>query len=72
MDCGIRKSLTLTEGTDAADLVVPKPLRLVWVFSETPKITGIRRTPRLSSSVRYLSALCIARVTDSLEPANIT
>lgn len=65
-------SLTPTEGADAADLELPKPLGLLWAFWEAPKITGIRRTPRFSSSVRYLSALCIARVMDAFEPASIT
>ena len=67
-----KAGLTPTEGADAAALLVPKPLGLVWSFWEAPNITGIRRTPRLSSSVRYLSALCMARVTDAFEPANIT
>lgn len=50
----------------------PKPFFSTLVLLPSPQMTGTNKTPRLTRSMRNLSALCKAEVTDSLFPAIIT
>ena len=64
--------LTPIEGREAGAFLVPKPFFSNIGSLLSPHITGTRSTPRLRSSVLYLSAFWIADETVSFFPANIT
>lgn len=61
------------EGRAAAALAgVPKPFFSTVVVFPSPQMTGTKRTPRRRSSVRNLSAFCMAKATVSFFPAKMT
>lgn len=73
--CIIRELLNLTpiEGREVAAFEgMPKPFFSICGALLSPQITGTKRTPRLRSSVRNLSAFLIAKETVSFVPAKIT
>ena len=73
MEAKVISSLTPKDGrASAAFDWRPKPFFSIFVSLPSPHMTGTNSTPRLRSSVRNLSALCKARDTVSLFPANIT
>lgn len=66
-------NLTPIEGRDGAAFErLPKPFFVICGALACPQITGTKRTPRRSSSVRNLSAFWMAKETVSFFPAKIT